>query len=61
MAHNQEMIVKNKAHWGDKVRIIGISIDETLEVVIKHVTPRGWTDVEHLHRAGSSASEDYGQ
>ena len=28
MAHNQEMLTKHKADWGDKVRIIGLSIDQ---------------------------------
>jgi len=27
MAHNQEMLTHNKEKWGDKVRIIGLSID----------------------------------
>ena len=27
MAHNQEMLQKRGAEWGDRVRIIGLSID----------------------------------
>ena len=27
MAHNQEMLAHNKATWGEKVRIIGLSLD----------------------------------
>jgi len=27
MAHNQEMLVKREKDWGDKVKIIGVSID----------------------------------
>ena len=27
MAHNQKMLEDNKEKWGDKVRIIGLSID----------------------------------
>lgn len=60
MAHNQKMLEKNGARWGDKVRIIGISIDKAPEIVTKHVNEKGWTKVEHLHRAGSSAGTDYG-
>lgn len=60
MAHNQEMIVKNKEKWGDQVRIIGISIDKTVEAVKAHVETNKWTDVEHFHRASSSADNDYG-
>uniref|UniRef100_A0A7S3IZY9 Thioredoxin domain-containing protein n=1 Tax=Strombidium inclinatum TaxID=197538 RepID=A0A7S3IZY9_9SPIT len=60
MAHNQEMLTKRKADWGDKLRIIGISIDQTAEPVVKHVEAKGWADVEHYHRAGSSCSNQYG-
>jgi hypothetical protein len=37
MAHNQEMLEHHSERWGDKVRIIGICIDDTPEVVVKHV------------------------
>jgi hypothetical protein len=37
MAHNQEMLEHHSERWGDKVRIIGISIDKAVEAVIKHV------------------------
>jgi len=60
MAHNQEMLEHNGAKWGDKVRIIGISIDETVNAVVKHVQAKKWQKVEHFHRAGSTASYDYG-
>lgn len=29
MAHNQEILSKNQAKWGDKVRIIGLGLDKT--------------------------------
>lgn len=62
MAHNQEMLTKNKEKWGDKVRIIGLSIDQGTDVVKKHVEAKGWTAVEHYHvRNGEcTASETYG-
>lgn len=28
MAHNQEMLSRNKGAWGSKVRLIGLSIDD---------------------------------
>ena len=28
MAHNQEMLEKRGSDWGDKVRLIGLSIDD---------------------------------
>lgn len=54
------MLEHHGARWGDKVRIIGISIDQTVEAVVKHVKDKKWEKVEHFHRAGSSASTDYG-
>lgn len=60
MAHNQEMLDHHGERWGDKVRIIGLSIDRDVESVVKHVEAKGWKKVQHYHRAGSSASVDYG-
>jgi len=47
MAHNQEMIVKYGKQWGNKVRIIGLSIDDSVEKVANHCNKKGWTSVEH--------------
>ena len=33
MKHNQEMLEKNEAVWGDKVRIVGVSVDEDKKVI----------------------------
>jgi thiol-disulfide isomerase/thioredoxin len=49
MAHNQEMLTKNKENWGSNVRIIGLSIDNSPDVVKKHVEAKGWGAVEHYH------------
>lgn len=54
------MLEHHGARWGDKVCIIGISIDQGAEAVVKHVEAKKWKSVEHFHRAGSSCSEDYG-
>ncbi len=54
------MLEHNGERWGDKVRIIGVSIDKDTETVNKHVKAKGWEKVEHLHRAGSSADDLYG-
>jgi hypothetical protein len=59
MAHNQEMLEHHGERWGDKVRIVGVSIDRDVETVLKHVKGKGWTKVNHFHRAGSSCSKDY--
>jgi len=60
MAHNQEMLEKRAADWGGKVRIIGVSIDNTKDVVVKHVEDKKWKSVEHFHRHESKCSETYG-
>ena len=63
MAHNQEMLTKNEAAWseeGKKVRIIGVSIDQSSEAVVNHVKAKGWEKVEHYHRDKSECSELYG-
>ena len=54
------MLEHHSERWGDKVRIIGISIDKAPEVVVKHVQTKKWERVEHLHRAGSSCFQDFG-
>merc|ERR1711998_632671 len=59
MAHNQEMLDKNGEAWKDKVRIIGLSIDQGAEAVVKHVEDKKWGSVEHFWRATSKCSETY--
>jgi len=49
MAHNQKMLEDNKETWGDKVRLIGLSIDQSAEKVKSHVEAKGWNLVEHYH------------
>ena len=60
MAHNQQMLEKKGAEWKDKVRIIGISIDQGREPVLAHVQSKKWESVEHFHRATSTCSQTYG-
>jgi thiol-disulfide isomerase/thioredoxin len=60
MAHNQEMLEKRGADWGGKVRIIGISIDQTKEVVVSHCEEKKWMSIEHYHRHESKCSNTYG-
>lgn len=56
------MLEDNKEKWGDKVRIIGLSIDQDKKTLESHVKARGWTSVEHYHtRNGvSNADKTYG-
>jgi len=54
------MLEHNGDKWGDKVRIIGISIDKTSDEVVKHVKAKKWEKVEHYHRGTSTSDKDYG-
>ena len=58
MAHNQKMLEDNKEKWGDKVRIIGLSIDQTPDKVKSHVEAKGWTTVEHYHIRNGKCNAD---
>lgn len=58
MAHNQEMLTEHGATWGDKVRLIGLSIDQTAEKVKSHVETKGWTAVEHYHVRNGKCTAD---
>lgn len=59
MAHNEDMLTKRGAEWGDKVKILCISIDQTADAVVKHVDAKGWNRPIHYHRAKSDCSEQY--
>jgi len=59
MQHNEDMLVKRGADWGDKVKIIAISIDQTADAVVKHVDAKDWKRPIHYHRAKSDCSEQY--
>jgi len=60
MAHNQAMLEKREKDWAGKVRIIGISIDQTKEAVVTHCESKKWMSIEHYHRATSDCSKVYG-
>lgn len=60
MAHNQEMLEKRAADWDGKVRIIGVSIDQSKEKMVEHVNNKKWNAVEHYHRHESNCSDVYG-
>lgn len=46
------MLVKNKEIWGENVRIVGISVDETKEEIIERVNSKNWKDVNHFYIGG---------
>jgi hypothetical protein len=62
MAHNQEMLEKRGTDWGDRVRLIGLSIDQDAAKLKSHVVEKKWTSVEHYHvRNGAcKADNEYG-
>jgi len=45
------MLTENKDKWGDKVKIIGLSIDGAAETVKNHINNKGWTAPIHYWRA----------
>jgi thiol-disulfide isomerase/thioredoxin len=46
MSHNQEML-ENCPEWSGKVRIVGLSVDESLEELKKMIEEKKWDKVEH--------------
>jgi len=53
------MLEEHGAEWGDKVRIIGLSIDKDAKTVANHVKAKGWEKPEHYWRAKSDCSDVY--
>ena len=47
MAHNQHMLERKGAEWGDKVKIIGLSIDDDKGKCKNHVETEGWIKIDH--------------
>jgi thiol-disulfide isomerase/thioredoxin len=62
MGHNQTMLESRGADWGDRVRLMGLSIDNDAATVKNHVEAKKWTSVEHYHvRNGKCvADKEYG-
>jgi len=54
------MLEDNAEKWGKNLRIIGLSIDQSMEKLKTHVEAKGWTKPEHFFRGKSDASEVYG-
>lgn len=46
------MLIKNKEKWGDKVRIVGISVDDTKAEIIERVNSKNWRDINHFYIGG---------
>jgi len=53
------MLEKHGEEWGDKVKIIGLSIDQSADTVKKHIEAKGWTKPIHYWRSKSNCSDVY--
>jgi hypothetical protein len=40
-------MLERRKDWGDRVRLIGLSIDKDPDTVYNHVVKKKWTLVEH--------------
>lgn len=49
MAHNQHMLETRGEDWGDRVRIIGLSIDQNMAALKDHVIAKKWDKIEHYN------------
>ena len=56
------MLESRGKDWGDKVRLIGLSIDNDAGTVKNHIESKDWKNVEHYHvrTAGCTADKEYG-
>ncbi|EGR34507.1 thiol:disulfide interchange protein, putative, partial [Ichthyophthirius multifiliis] len=52
MQHNQEMLEKYENQWKDNVRIVGVSVDDNRDVVLKRIDDKKWDKIEHLKLNG---------
>lgn len=52
MKHNQYMLEKHASDWGEKVRIVGISVDDEKDSVIKRINEKNWKLVDHFFLGG---------
>lgn len=59
MGHNEEMLAKHEEDWKDKVSIVGLSVDDETEVVVKRVEDQNWKRVNHYRfKAGWDGEND---
>lgn len=55
MKHNVDMLRKAKPAWKDKVRLIGLSIDQDLSALKQLIVDRKYNEfVEHYHAANGT-------
>lgn len=56
-----DMAFLNEDFWKDKVKIIGLNLDESKKGAQKHLTEKDWLNIEHYHVAQDkcTASKNY--
>ena len=56
------MLRKNDARWNKRVKIVGISIDSSIERVKHLVEEKDWKSIEHYHidRGTCKAEKEFG-
>lgn len=52
MNENNEIMTRRKNDWKGKAEILGVSIDDTVEALQKHVESKSWKEVHHLWSTG---------
>ena len=52
MEHNQKMLTEYEERWKDKVRIVGVSVDDSKEVIKTRVEQKNWNKIVHLTLLG---------
>lgn len=52
MDHNQKMLTDNEQKWKDKVRIVGVSVDDDVNDIKQRVDSKGWNRIQHLTLKG---------
>jgi len=57
MKHNVEMLAKGKEAWKDKVRLIGLSVDQDANKLKSWIIEKGYQNgVEHYHAANGKCA-----
>jgi len=57
MKHNVEMLAKGKEAWKDRVRLIGLSVDQDANKLKSWIIEKGYQNgVEHYHAANGKCA-----
>ncbi len=56
MQRLNQMAADHRAEWQNRVAIVPLSIDESPEVVVRHVKPRSWDQVDHYWSGAEGAT-----